>query len=59
MKRVKNKFENNIVTASDAAKIIGVARGTIIKWKNKGKLNAVNRPSIDGFGKYLYSKGDV
>ncbi|SJZ82875.1 hypothetical protein [Selenihalanaerobacter shriftii] len=53
------KMKENSITRTKAANIIEVARRTIIKWKNKGKLNAISGSSIDWFGKYLYSKGDV
>ncbi|SJZ83215.1 hypothetical protein [Selenihalanaerobacter shriftii] len=43
-------MKENVITGTKAARIIGVPRGTIIKWKNKDKLIPVSGSSIDGFG---------
>jgi len=57
MKAVQMRKET--VTGPEAAKLIGVRRGTILKWMYAGKLKPIAGPDIDGFGCYLYLLSDV
>lgn len=53
------KLRKDTIRGSEAAKIIGVTRNTILKWKRKNKIIPVSGPDIDGSGYYLYLKKDV
>jgi hypothetical protein len=47
------------MTGPEAAKMLGVHRNVVTKWRRKDKLRAVSGPKIDGFGCHLYSRRDI
>jgi hypothetical protein len=47
------------MTGPEAAKILGVQRNIVTKWRKKDKLRAISGPEIDGFGCHLYLRKDI
>jgi predicted DNA-binding transcriptional regulator AlpA len=52
-------FISKTFTGPELAKIVGVTRNTIYKWKKSGKIQAVSGPDIDGLGCYRYLMKEV
>lgn len=48
------EFRNEIITADEAAEIIGVTRDTLLRYRKNGILNC-----IKAGGRVLYKKEDV
>lgn len=52
-------FISKTFTGPELAKIVGVTRNTVYKWKKSGKIQAVSGPDIDGLGCYRYLMKEV
>lgn len=51
--------ENELITATRAARLLDVHRSTITRWVQKGRLIPTNIPHRPGADSYLFTQGAI